>query len=578
MSSTLESFLHRLLQSQLRLQQAGIAHADPSLVLGEALLRYRGLRAGCGSLPVQIVVTGPTQAGKSSVVNWLLGVDAAGVNALAGYTRHAQGFSTVSLDAPSSRCMEQFFAGLKKTPRSQLSDQQLDAWSLEPLSGRSVLADVALIAWDSPDFDSVSSRSYRDVVLKLLALADVVLFVVSKEKYADQTVWNTLKLIQPLQLPLILCINKVPHESVDELRRSLQQRLQQERIQATVIDLPYLERLEGVDAMSERLLQAVKPELDRISGRRPVNHTDAFLSQYWAQWTAPVRKELEQQASWQHSVEAALDTACESYRENYLRGPLYAETLQQAVARLLELLEIPGLAGTLGRARHVLTWPGRKLRSLFSGGSALTPEGEQQSRESTVLNETVQQTLVSLQHTAVEHIAQPDAQSAAWWSALLNELNAAEPGLRHTLQEAIADYQARFAENIEQAAQELYRHLQQHPATLNSLRAARVSVDAAAVVLALKTGGVGLNDLVLTPAMLSFTHVLTESAVGQYMRGVEKRLKKAQQEAVCERLFRGVLQDALAGVPDGMSQQTVYGLSAAELEAAEREISHDDRQ
>lgn len=573
---TVEHFLSHLLQSQLRLQQAGVASIDPSLVLGEAVLRYQRIRSGCDQPPLHIVVTGPTQAGKSSVVNWLLGTEAAGVNVLAGYTRHAQGFVTAPLTDSINRCIEQFFSGWQKSRQADLSAQQLEAYSLETVANNSQLFKQPVIVWDTPDFDSVSSRSYRNVVLKMLALADVVLFVVSKEKYADQTVWNTLKLIQPLQLPLLLCINKTPADSADELTASLRQRLDHEQIDATIIDLPYMQDAESTNTINARLLQSVTSVLDRVSANHSAINTEAFLKQHWQQWTASVRDELAQHEIWQQKVDDALATACQSYQDNYLCAPIYAETMQQAVARLLELLEIPGFADTLGRARHVLTWPGRKLRSMFSTGTLQLSAQERQSREAAILEETVSQTMISLQHTAAQHIGQADSQNRYWWSALLNELNATDQNLRSKLQTEVKNYQDAFADNIEQAAQELYQRLQEHPATLNSLRAARVTVDAAAVVLALKTGGIGLNDLVLTPVMLSFTSFLTEGAVGQYMQGVEKQLKQAQQQAVCGELFQEQLQNGLLKIPDTMSQQAVYGISAEQLEEAERVIQHVD--
>ncbi len=95
---SIEHFLKQLLRSQQRLQKAGVTRIDPSLVLGEALLRYQRLYAECEQPPLHMVVTGPTQAGKSSVVNWLMDTDVAGVNALAGYTRHAQGFTTSGVE------------------------------------------------------------------------------------------------------------------------------------------------------------------------------------------------------------------------------------------------------------------------------------------------------------------------------------------------------------------------------------------------------------------------------------------------------------------------------------------------
>ena len=44
--------------------------------------------------PLQMTIVGPTQAGKSSLVNVLLNTGVAGVSPLAGYTVHPQGFCT----------------------------------------------------------------------------------------------------------------------------------------------------------------------------------------------------------------------------------------------------------------------------------------------------------------------------------------------------------------------------------------------------------------------------------------------------------------------------------------------------
>ena len=78
----------------------------------------------------------------------------------------------------------------------------------------------------------------------------------------------------------------------------------------------------------------------------------------------------------------------------------------------------------------------------------------------------------------------------------------------------------------------LYQNLQKQPATLNGLRAARVTTDAAAVVLAVKSGGLGAVDLVVAPAMLSLTTLLTESALGKYMGRIQKKLTEYQEKEV----------------------------------------------
>ncbi|MCK5871974.1 MAG: 50S ribosome-binding GTPase, partial [Methylococcales bacterium] len=62
------------------------------LIFAEAFMRKGALLEADFKLPLQVVVIGPTQAGKSSVCNLLLNNNLAGVSALAGYTVHPQGF------------------------------------------------------------------------------------------------------------------------------------------------------------------------------------------------------------------------------------------------------------------------------------------------------------------------------------------------------------------------------------------------------------------------------------------------------------------------------------------------------
>ena len=48
------------------------------------------------------------------------------------------------------------------------------------------------VLWDTPDFDSIDSATYREGVIRTIALADIIILVVSKEKYADQSVWDIM--------------------------------------------------------------------------------------------------------------------------------------------------------------------------------------------------------------------------------------------------------------------------------------------------------------------------------------------------------------------------------------------------
>ena len=62
------------------------------LILAEAFIRKGQLIDASQKPLLQMAVVGPTQAGKSSLVNVLLNSNVAGVSPLAGYTIHPQGF------------------------------------------------------------------------------------------------------------------------------------------------------------------------------------------------------------------------------------------------------------------------------------------------------------------------------------------------------------------------------------------------------------------------------------------------------------------------------------------------------
>ena len=123
-----------------------------SLQLADAVLSKCRLIQTAPSHALQLVVTGPTQSGKSSLVNLLLDTEAAGVSALAGYTVHAQGFAT-GCDAQQLQLLAQLLTPSRRVPMSTLDERELDSYSLESIpAGQDALVERAVV-WDTPDFD-----------------------------------------------------------------------------------------------------------------------------------------------------------------------------------------------------------------------------------------------------------------------------------------------------------------------------------------------------------------------------------------------------------------------------------------
>jgi len=189
-------------------QAADLVDGYNTLRLADALLDKQSLNQADPNHPLQIVVIGPTQAGKSTLCNLILDANAAGISALAGYTVHAQGFAA-RVEEHQLSSLTTLMQPLIRVHSSELRADNLQHYVLETVeAGNQSLIDQGVV-WDSPDFDSVESSGYRGAVLQAVAMADVLVLMVSKDKYADKSVWDMLRLIRRLGKPMFVCINKL---------------------------------------------------------------------------------------------------------------------------------------------------------------------------------------------------------------------------------------------------------------------------------------------------------------------------------------------------------------------------------
>ena len=183
-----------------------------ALQLAEAALRDLAAIDATGARPPQVAVMGPTQVGKSTVVNLLLGRCMAEVSPLAGFTIHPQGFALPPQE-PEPAWIAPLFPGWERLESTDLDRDNLDRYSLCNLTGDTAGMIPGTVVWDTPDFDSLRAHSYQRGVLEVAAIADVIVLVVSKEKYADLSVWKTLQLLEPLQRSLVVCLNKTGEDN-----------------------------------------------------------------------------------------------------------------------------------------------------------------------------------------------------------------------------------------------------------------------------------------------------------------------------------------------------------------------------
>lgn len=117
----------------LHLDQKSAQHSEyqqriEQLLYGEAFIRKGQLIENYRHFPLQIAVIGPTQAGKSSIVNLLLNANSAGVSPLAGYTVHPHGYChNVTLDDCDG--LQHYFGRFQCLDEQQLSHNRYDCFS-----------------------------------------------------------------------------------------------------------------------------------------------------------------------------------------------------------------------------------------------------------------------------------------------------------------------------------------------------------------------------------------------------------------------------------------------------------------
>jgi len=536
------------------------------LILAEAFMRKGQLINTSHEQPLQMTIVGPTQAGKSTLVNVLLNTDVAGVSPLAGYTVHPQGFCHgVSLADCSG--LQRYFGRFQQLQQAQIPRDRHDCYSLTVTASNSLHLPYGVL-WDTPDFDSIDSATYREGVIRAIALADIIILVVSKEKYADQSVWDIMSALEDLNQPTVICLNKLSEGSEALLIQSLKDKWQLARNDDFPEVVPlYYQKQTGLPLWPEEKQSLLWQLASTINYKKHARYEQDLLQKHWLTWLEPVTAEHQALNTWYGLVEEAIKQALDHYQRDFLNHPHHYETFQQALAELLTLLEIPGLAGVLAGARKVLTWPVRQILKLGRKRQHIADS----SQEIVLLNQIAEHLLIQLIDRLLENAEQGNQR--LWWKEFGSILRRQRQTILLDFSAAAKNYHVSFQQDVEKTAQRLYHKLQEQPMVLNSLRATRVTTDAAAIALTLHMGGIGVHDLIFAPAMLTVTSLLTESAIGSYMHKIEYDLKQHQLNTVKQTLFVESIRTKLLALPEQLSTMTHFNISPDQLQAAEQQLT-----
>lgn len=178
--------------------------------------------------PLLAVVGGSTGAGKSTLVNSVVGAEVSRSGVLRPTTR-----SPVLVHHSKD---ERWFTdtrvlpGLSRVTGHDTGEAQVGTVRL--VASDSLPQGMALL--DAPDIDSVVQAN-RELAKQLLSAADLWLFVTTAARYADAVPWDLLREASDRGTAVAIVLDRVPREATEEIRPHLVDMLRQQRLSTSPI-------------------------------------------------------------------------------------------------------------------------------------------------------------------------------------------------------------------------------------------------------------------------------------------------------------------------------------------------------
>ncbi|GAA1625303.1 hypothetical protein GCM10009744_11390 [Kribbella alba] len=352
--------------------------------------------------PVLAVVGGSTGAGKSTLVNSLIGQVVSEPGVLRPTTR-----SPVLIHNPVDA---EWFTGDRVLPGMARSSGDKPGGTEDPGQIRLVAADTVpqgLAILDAPDIDSVVEAN-RELATQLLAAADLWLFVTTAARYADAVPWDFLQSASDRSTAVAVVLDRAPADTIDDITGHLAQMLLERglgdsplfSIKETVVDGNGMLPPEIVASIKDWLIDlAADAEARTAVVRRTLHGAVTAMTKKTPAFVTAVRAQADTIVELRSNAEAAYDRAVKDVAKatqdgTMLRGEVLARW--QEFVGTGELLK--GLQTNVGRVRD-------KVKAAVVGKPPPTRD----------LNDAVESGLESLLREHAEEAAERAEES---WQSL----------------------------------------------------------------------------------------------------------------------------------------------------------------
>lgn len=509
-------------------------------------------RASDLSSPVTVVLLGSTGVGKSSLFNAIAGVQLSESGLIRPTTRRP-----VALVHPRDARSVGYGGPLPEFSAGDQVDVRVDP-GISP----------GVMVVDAPDFDSVE-RSNREVAVELLEFADLVVFVTTVTRYADQVPWDILARARERGVPLLAVINRMPTDASEAAVVMTDYQGLLEKGQLDILgafgNLEVVSVPEGaLDAATDGLQrQAVAPILDAIErlrqddeerrsiARRSLANALAGLPGAVEGIAAEVEREQQAAALLRQTLErnfraARLELTGEIERGTFLRS----EVLRQ----WLDFVN----AGPL--ARYVSEGVGRiaaGIRNLFRSSPASPAPEVREAAFSDLVTSVVRYADAAASRTAGVWAEEPHGASAVAKEA---ELWGASPGLAESLDSELAEWMEEIGDEIQTIGAERKVRARAASIGLNVLGTSAI------LAVFVHTGGLTGAELGIGAATAVFNQKLLEAIFGEGNVSAFVNRARARLDRILDSAFEAE-QERFLSVLGPMAEDTDL---ASELRRAAR--------
>ncbi|MGY1638267.1 ABC transporter [Geodermatophilus sp. SYSU D00742] len=312
--------------------------------------------------PLLTVVGGSTGAGKSTLVNSLVGAPITTAGVLRPTTR-----SPVLVCAAADTAA---FSGDRVLPGlARVTGGSGGPGTLQLVPRDDVPAGLAVL--DAPDVDSVV-ESNRELAAQLLAAADLWVFVTTAARYADAVPWDLLRTAQERGTALAVVLDRVPPEAAREIAEDLAGMLQRAGLAGArlfvVEERPLVDGLLPEDQVAplRQWLHALAADQEQRAAvvRQTLTGALASLEERVAGIADAVEEQVEAASTLRGAAAAAYTAAYDGIDEGVRSGSLLRG---EVLARWQEFVGtgewMRSLQSSIGRLRDRVT-------AAFTGRSA----------------------------------------------------------------------------------------------------------------------------------------------------------------------------------------------------------------